>query len=311
MANLIVVKSKSEIVLMNEIPVHPEVEIEKIIFETENLMPDIYPLKRQLSTYYAKERIDVIGLDNENNVVIIEIKDEMVNESILAQVMKYALWVEQHPDAIKNIWYEQGRKPEDFDWEKEVNIRIVVVAPSFDISVPRLLNKVGYRIDLVEFKKFNDGLQDYIFLNTIKTPDANKPPKAVETTREYNKDHYTKLFNQDSAQKFWKLANRLEEYIKKKGWNLTRSNTKRYISFKYGFPVVFGLGFIGSKSFALFFKVPKKVANSIKIDGFEIYRYEDQWKQVLYKVESADINIKVFDHILEASYSNIAGVSPS
>ena len=62
------------------------------------------------------------------------------------------MWVEAHPDAIKNIWYEQGRKREDVDWEKEINIRIMVVAPSFGSSVPRLLNKVGYRIDLVEFK---------------------------------------------------------------------------------------------------------------------------------------------------------------
>jgi len=41
-------------------------------------------------------------LDNENNIVIVEIKDEMVNESVLYQVTRYALWVEAHPDAIKN-----------------------------------------------------------------------------------------------------------------------------------------------------------------------------------------------------------------
>jgi len=110
MANLILVKSKTDTVVMNEVPVHPEEAIEKMIFETENILPEVFLLKRQQNTYNNKERIDVIGLDNENNIVIIEIKDEMAHESVLSQVLNYAVWVEAHPDAIKNLQNDTLKK---------------------------------------------------------------------------------------------------------------------------------------------------------------------------------------------------------
>jgi hypothetical protein len=71
--------------------------------------------------------------------------------------------------------------------------------------------------------------------------------------------------------------------------------------------VVFGLGFVGSKSFCFFFKVPKDVAEATEIKGQQMYRYEDQWKQALYKVESANINLSLYDPLFEAAYKNIVG----
>ncbi len=306
MANLILIKSKKETVNMNEVEVHPEEAIEKIIFETENILPDVFLLKRQLQL--PRDRIDLIGLDKENNILIIEIKDEVVDESVIPQVLNYAIWVEGHPDAIKSIWLEQKNLPEDFsfDWEKPYNIKIVIIGPSFKPSVQKSVNKINYPVDLIEFKKFNDEKRDYIFLNQLIT-EEEKIAKPVSTVREYSLEYYKQHRNPKSARQFWALANRIEKYIKEKEWNLQRSNTSSYISFKYGFPIVFGIAFIGRKSFCLFFKIPKKVANKIKIPGYEVYRYEDQWKQALYKVESANINLRKFEPLFVAAYNNIVG----
>ena len=70
---------------------------------------------------------------------------------------------------------------------------------------------------------------------------------------------------------------------------------------------MFGINFIGSKSFCLFFKIPKDVSDRIEIDGYEPYRYEEEWKQVLYKVESSNIDLEKFDPLFEAAYKNIVG----
>lgn len=307
MANLILIKNKNETVNMNEIEIHPEEAIERIIFETKNILPDVFLLKRQLQIS-RDNRIDLIGLDKENNILIIEIKDELVDESVIPQVLNYAIWVETHPDAIKSIWLEQKNLSEDFsfDWEKQFNIKIVIVGPSFKPSVQKSVNKINYPIDLIEFKKFTDEIQDYIFLNLLIT-EKEKTLKPVSTTREYTEEFYKKHRNPKSAEQFWSLAGRIEKYIKEKGWNLQRSNTTFYISFKYGFPIVFGIMFLGSRSFGLFFKVSRKTAEKIKISGYELHRYEDQWNQALYKVESADINLKKFEPLFEASYRNIVG----
>lgn len=308
MANLISVKSKNETINMNEIEVHPEEEIEKIIFETKNILTDVFLLKRQLQTYTKEERIDLVGVDNENSILVIEIKDEMVDESVIPQVLRYAFWVETHPDAIKSIWLEQKDKPEDFvfDWEKELNLKVLIIGPSFTLSVQRLLNKISYPVELVEFKKFNDGTRDYVFLNKLII-EEEKVPRPVSTIREYDEKFYKKYYNPNSAEEFWKLCNRVEEYVKTKGWNLKRSNNKGYVAFKYGFPIVFGVSFIGTKSFCLFFKIPKETAKQIKIEGHEMLRYEEQWKDAYYKVELGATNLNRFEPLFAAAYKNIVG----
>jgi len=46
MANLILIRNKTDTTLMNEIPIHPESAIEEMIFETQNLLPEVVLLKR-------------------------------------------------------------------------------------------------------------------------------------------------------------------------------------------------------------------------------------------------------------------------
>ena len=116
------------------------------------------------------------------------------------------------------------------------------------------------------------------------------------------KDYHKEKYNPKSAEEFWNLASKIEKYVKSRGWNLKRVNNKGYIGFKYGFFNVFGLKFIGTKSFCLFFKVPKDIAD--KFGNY--YRYEPQWKQVLYKVDSSDIDLKKFDKLFEEAYKYIA-----
>jgi hypothetical protein len=308
MANLILLKGKSDSLNLNEMDFKSEEEIEKTIFETKNILPEVLPLKRQLQTYDKDSRIDIVGVDNENNILVIEIKKGIVDESVIEQVLKYSVWVETHPDAIKSIWLEQKNKPEDFvfDWNKDFNLKVLIIGRSFKPSVQRLINRITYPVELIEFKKFTDGASDYIFLNKLIVEDE-KGKRTFSGIRDYDEKFYTKNYNPHSATEFWKLCNRIEGYIKQKKWNLSRNNNKGYVSFKYGFPIVFGVQFIGSKSFGLFFKIPKGTANDIKIKGYEMLRYEDQWNQAVYKIESGDIDLNAFEPLFIASYKNIVG----
>ena len=305
MANLIILKEGNTKIL-NEEEVHPEERIEKLIFEHERILPDVFLLKRQLVTYSRTERIDLVGVDNENNILVIEIKDETADESVIPQVMRYALWVETHPDAIKSLWLEQKEIPEDFifDWDKEFLVKIMIIAPSFKPSVQKLINRITYPVELIEFKKFKDGETDYVFLNKVLI-DTEKSHKPVSSIREYDLKFYKKQYNPNSAEEFWKLANKIERFVNKKGWNLTRNNNQWYVSFKYGFPIVFGVTFIGSKSFGIFFKIPETISRKIKIKGYTPHKVER--REVLYKVNTSKIDLKVFEPLFEASYAYITG----
>ena len=90
------------------------------------------------------------------------------------------MWVETHPDAIKSIWLEQRDVHEDFDfdWDKPSGIRLMVIGPSFKSSVPRLANRIGYPLELVEYKKFSDGEREYISIPNSGTC-HNTPPECL------------------------------------------------------------------------------------------------------------------------------------
>ena len=311
MGNLIKIEGKNDFLNMNEIPMHPEEEIEKMLWENKGILgSDIYLLSRQITSYGGSDRIDILGLDSDNNIVIVEVKDEEVDERVISQVMRYAFWVETNPDSVKTLYLEKKDKEEDFefDWSQKPSIRILIVAPSFNQDIRKLVGKVNYEIELIELKKFNDGKNDLIFVNQLDSQEV-KPYKAstLRYSGEYGEEFYKSQRNPNSVPIFLKIADLMGEYIKNKGWNLVRSNNKNYISFKYGFPVVCGVKWIGSKSLALFFKISKETAESIKIQDFPLLRYEDQWNEASYKIDSVNLDLTKFDKLFEASYKSISG----
>lgn len=310
MGNLIKIEGKSDFLNMNEIPMHPEEEIEKLLWENKGILQDIYLLSRQVISYGGSDRIDLLGLDSDNNIVIIEVKDEEVDEKVISQVMRYAFWVETNPDSVKTLYLEKRDKPEDFefDWTRESSIRILIIAPSFNQDIKKLIGKVNYPIELIELKKFNDGKSDFILVNPLETQES-KPYKAstLRYTGAYDREFYESQRNPESVSMFLSVADKMEEYLKNKGWNLVRSNNKNYISFKSGFRIVCGVHWIGSRSFGLLFKIPKEKANTINIPEFPLLRYEDEWNQALYKIESADVDFRKLDELFEGSYKAISG----
>ena len=278
------------------------------IYKTKGILSDIYILRRQVQNYANSERIDLLGVDNDNNIVIIEIKDEQVDEKVIPQVMRYAFWVETNPDSIKNLWLEHTDRPEDleFDWSEKLNIRILIIAPFFNSSVQKLVSKVKYQIELIEFKKFKDEDADYIFLNNLEIEEP-KTSGVTISKREHGLEFYESERNPNSAKIFWNVANKMEEYLKGKNWNLTRSNNRSYISFKYGFPVVCGIRWLGTKSMALFLKVTKEKAQSISIKNFPLLEYREQWNEANYKVDSTNIDLSEFSPLFDAAYKYISG----
>ncbi len=312
-SNLIRIKRQKELLNMNEIEIHPEEEVEKLLWENKGILSDIYLLDRQVPSCDGSKKVDILGLDNDNNIVIIEVKDEEADEDVILQVMRYAFWVETNPDSVKSLYLEKKEKKEgfDFDWGQKLNIRILIVAPSFSEDVKKLISRVKYNIELIELKKFNDGDSDLIFINQIDNEDnPSYKASALRYTGEYNEEFYKSERNENAVPHFMKVAELMETYLKQKGWNLNRKHNKNYISFKYGFPNVCGVEWIGSKTFAVFFKVSKEVSDTINVqnDSVDKYEYSDRWNQIDYKVISPEsFDIKDFDTLFEAAYKNISG----
>jgi len=289
-------------------PFKSEDEFESYIHGTKELLGDIFILKRQIRTSSGGHIPDMLGIDKENNVVIMEMKNVEVDENIIPQVLRYAIWAEANPDSIKALWLECKDKPEDINvnWDG-LNIKIIIIAPSIKLSVLKAVNKINYEVELIEINKFAVGDNEFIFVDKLE-PEARQPMRITKGQGVYDKEFYLQNYNNESVEIFFHTINKVEKLVEKKGWNLQKKLNKGYVGFKYGFPNVFGVNWVGSKTFCIFFKLPKNIVKRIKIPGVKPYRFEEQWNQVLYKVEGKDYAINKLMPLFEASYKHITGI---
>jgi len=311
MPNLFWRTKDGRILNLAETPFKSEDEFERYVYSISGLLSEIFVLSRQVKTSSRKDIPDIVGVDEEGNVVIIELKNQPVNEDIIPQVLRYAIWAETNPDSIRALWLEAKEVPEDVDirWDS-LTVRIVVMAPVIPASVLRLVNKINYQVDLLEVQRFTsaDG-HEFILVNK-REPEKLPVRKLTKGTPEYNKAFYKKHHNNQSVERFFETLKHIDRLVEEYGWTLEKKFNKSYVGYKHGFFNVFGVTWMGSKSFALFFKVPPETAEKFASSGRVPLRYEREWKQVLYKVEGTDLPLDALRPLFEAAYRHIVGSAP-
>ena len=271
-------KGRTKNLLSKEFSSEPE--FEKLILGQQQLLgEDIFLVTNQLIGGKKSGRPDIIGFDEDGNVCIIEMKNETVTSKIVHQVLKYALWARQNPSDIQNIWLKSPEQPEDkeIDFDKHYGVRIIIVAPQIDPSAITLLTEMtNLAVDLFEVKRWSSRIKktkhynEFFLVNKIE-PLEIKKPSIVRGQIDYNEHEYAKRKNKDSAKQFWKFSDELVKICNKKNWPLKRNPRKQYCHMQYGIYNVFGLDWLGSKSFALSINLPIKDLEKRQPKGAKIH----------------------------------------
>lgn len=286
-------------------PFNTEEEFEKTVFETPEILEDIFLLKRQIRGGSKTGIPDIIGVDTDGNVCIIEMKNVDVDASIIPQVLEYAFWAESNPDSIKSLWLECDNKPENLSisWDS-FEVRILVIAPRILRSTLDIVEKINYAVDLVEVNRWVEGTNTIYLVTRLEPeekPTKTKPVKGLQT---YDEDFYKSHYNKQSAIQFLKYVKEAEEIIKAHGWALETKFNKYYCGFKAGFFNAFGIQWVGAKTFAFFFKVSEAEAKETAIP---ITKYDSQWKQAMYYIEPGKTKAKDYLPLFEKAYRKVAG----
>lgn len=286
------------------IPFKTEEEFEKTIFETQEILEDIFLIKRQIRGGKKSGIPDIVGVDNDGNVCIVEMKNTDVDASIIPQVLQYAFWAETNPDSIKTLWLECENRPDDLSisWD-DFQVRIIVIAPNIFKSTLDIVNKINYPVDLIEVKRWIEEDNQLLLVNKLE--EGKKPrPTPVSGLVIYDEAFYKRHFNKKSVDEFLKYTKDVEKRIRNKGWSLETKYNKHYCGFKAGFFNAFGIKWIGSKTFAFFFKLPKEQAEKIDI---EMTKYEAGWKEAVYYIEPGKTKVSDFLPLFEMAYKKITG----
>lgn len=307
MANLLWKKSGKKTFNLVSTPFSSEEEFEKAVFETKEILEDIFLIKRQVRGGKKAGIPDIVGIDSDGNVCIVEMKNVAIGSSVIPQVLEYAFWAEKNPDSIKNLWLEAPRQPDEtvVNWDN-YEVRIIIIAPSIEHSTLELVNTITYPVDLIEIKRWQEGPHQFLLVDKLE-PEEHKKVRAVHGLEVYDRSFYESHYNKQSVAAFFNFTSQTERLIKQKGWPLETKYNKQYCGFKHGFFNAFGIKWIGSKTFAYFFKLPEAVARRVQPKGLKMDRYEELWKEAVYKIDPAKANVKTFLPLFEKALSSITG----
>jgi hypothetical protein len=302
---------KSKDITKNLVPKTFESEsaFENYVFKNQDLLGDIIILYRQIRTGARQGIPDMLGVDQDANICIIEMKNIQVSEDILPQVLGYAMWAETNPDSIKAIWLESKNKPDDIqvDWDS-IQIRVLVIAPSFRPNVLKMTSKIGYPVDLVQIQRFSIEDEEFILVETLED-DITKKPGVTTATRDWTWEYYEENHGKEPTREFKKLVEALDMFAKDKGWNLPYNLNKYYTGFKFGSKVVFDVGWSGITTWQLRIKIPKEIAENYKGNLWEFQRYDTPFNNALFKTKSGKFeDIHEMKNFLLMAYQRISGI---
>lgn len=286
-------------------PFKSEDEFEKIIFETPEILEDIFLLKRQVRGGNKAGIPDIVGIDNDGNICIVEMKNVTVDASIIPQVLQYAFWAETNPDSIKSLWLECDNKPDDLSisWDS-FQVRIIVIAPKILPSTLDIVDKINYPVDLIEANRWVEADNQLLLVRKLEPEEKKNRPKPVSGLQIYDDEFYKREYNKESAKYFLQYVKEVEDIIKKNNWSLETKFNKHYCGFKAGFFNAFGIKWVGSKTFAFFFKLSETEAKEFKIP---MTKFEKQWKEAIYYIDPKKTKTNDFLEQFEKAYGKLTG----
>lgn len=304
MANLFWKKNKVTHSLLAT-PFKTEEEFERTVFETPELLEDIFLIKRQVRRGGKSGIPDIIGVDNDGNICIVEMKNTTVDSSIILQVLQYVIWAENNPDSIKTLWLECENRPDEVQAPNLENpqIRVIVIAPNILRSALGIINKINYQMDMVEIQRWVEGNNQLLLVNKLEAESRPKV-KPVVGLAKYDAEFYKKQYNRKSANEFMRYIKEVEAIIKRKKWILETKTNKHYCGFKAGFFNAFGIKWVGSKTFAFFFKLSEKEAKRVKLP---MTKYENLWKEAIYYIDPQKTKTNTFLPLFEMAYQKLTG----
>jgi hypothetical protein len=289
-------------------PFDSEMKFEEYVYKNQDLLGDIVILHRQIMTGAKQGIPDMLGIDQDGRICILEMKNVTVDESILPQVLGYAMWAETNPDSIKAIWLESKNRPDDIeiDWDS-LEIRIVVIAPDYRGSVQRMAGKINYPLELVKIQRFALDQDEFLLVETLEE-EASKKPTITKVMGDWTWEYYESIHGKQTTSEFRKAVDELSTFTQKHNLALSYNLNKYYTGFKLGNKVVFSVHWASTFTWELSLKIPLDLASGFAGKTWKFNKYSHHFKESTFRlIEGARIDISELTDLLLAAYHNVLG----
>lgn len=207
---------------VTDVTIDSEKRLEDILTNSLSVLyEDLLLIGRQIRTDFGKV-IDMLAIDVDGTVHVIELKRAQTSREVVAQTLDYASWIQTlNSEKIKEIFENKNPKinfenafEEKFKTEtpEEINNshQITIVATKLDVETERIINYLssnyGVPINVIFFKFFKDGENEYLSRNWLIDP--NKVEDQA-TKEKWNGNDYVVNFgdrDKDKDSRSWKDA---------------------------------------------------------------------------------------------------------
>jgi len=287
-----------------------EAEFEDYIYRNQrDFLDGIYIFSRQVRTGSKRGIPDLIGVDQDGAIIIIELKNVEVTEDVLPQVLGYAIWAETNPDSIKALWLEQKDQPEELlpNWENP-DVRVLVIGPSFRTTVVRMAAKIGYRLDLLQFTRFQHEDDDFILLASVEEAESPRP-RHTSAKAQYDEAYYRENHGDEATTAFLARVREVEGLAEKNKWQLRVKLNKYYAGFMYGNAICFTVNWGGTKVHKVSIRIPKEVAEEVTLTHWELQRFDQSFKESVFRYTSPQAHASELESLFMKRYQDLTGVT--
>jgi hypothetical protein len=130
-----------------------------IVSHPEILGSEVAILARELQvpTIAGLKRLDFLAFDTENTQIdIVELKNDLADEKVLLQTLRYANWIRNNPDTIRYHIKKQNLNidAEEIDTD---SIKVIIVAPKISHTLTELCQYItAFDFEFVQLQRFKD-----------------------------------------------------------------------------------------------------------------------------------------------------------
>lgn len=253
-------------------------------------------------------KIDLLALDKTAGtaqITLIELKNELAQQPVLLQTLRYASWVKNNPDSIKYLLEKKRLSVKDIDF----NPKIIIIAPQIDPTLIELSRYTeAFEFDFVEVRRFGVKGDCYLVVDH-KTP-PQIPITEVRSREEWNWDRYeTDLgISKDEIEIGKSIFDGLVSTCQEKQWSLNPRFRQGYIPFQFGARNVILISFwVKVRLCYLGFKLgqsPEKLGLKDPYPDAQ-HKFWSDYGEYYVRIESKGFDISKYIPFMETAYRNV------
>lgn len=190
-----------------------------------------------------------------------------------------------------------------------MDIRLILIAPSFKTTVRRIAGKIGYPMDLVQVRRYGFEENEFMLVEVIDEKPGPKPG-MTKPMDGWDWDYYESEHGEDATAQFRKAVDALETFVRDQGWDMQYNLNKYYTGFKLGNKLVALVSWGGTYAWNIQLKLPEGIGADLDAQRWEFQRYDDGFHLAIFRpLQPESPQIGELSPLLVQAYKYVSGTS--